>query len=128
MVLVDTSVWIDFFQRPDSPSIKQLEALIKDNNRAVICGIILQEILQGIRNDGSYTLAKARLSALPFIITNKDVYLSASAIYRTLRTKGITVPAVDVTIASLAILNEIPVLTNDKHFSTIALYSDLMLY
>lgn len=45
MVLVDTSIWIDFFQNNDSLHAITLEGLIKDNNRAIICGVVLQEAL-----------------------------------------------------------------------------------
>ncbi|MBI5745705.1 MAG: PIN domain-containing protein [Nitrospirae bacterium] len=65
MVLVDTSVWIDFFQHPESVYSKKLEDLIKNHNRVILCGIILQEILQGIRDERSYGAAKKRLSLLP---------------------------------------------------------------
>ena len=50
MVLVDTSIWIDFFQAPESHTGSALESLIKDHNSVAICGIVLQEVLQGIRN------------------------------------------------------------------------------
>ena len=92
MVIVDTSVWIDFFQNFDSVYQEKLEGLIKDNNRAVICGAILQEVLQGIKDNKSYEITKQRLSRLPFIDTNKETYLSASFLYKALRRKGITMP------------------------------------
>jgi predicted nucleic acid-binding protein len=132
VVLVDTSIWIDFFQRPASPYIEKLESLIRDNNRAVICGIILQEILQGIKDDRSYTLAKERLSVFPFINTSKETYIYASSlyrtIYRTMRKKGITIPPADATIAAIAVSNGIPLFTNDEHFKIITGLSELKLY
>ena len=128
MILVDTSIWIDFFQHPDSSYTVKLENLIKDNNSAVICGIILQETLQGIKDNKSYELAKDRLLKLPFINTDKEIYLSASYLYRKLRNKGITIPSIDVTIASIAALKKIPLFTKDKHFKIITRYSDLKIY
>lgn len=128
MVLVDTSVWIDFFQGDDSLYAKTLEGLIKDSNRAVICGVILQEVLQGIKDHTTYELTKERLLKFPFLDTNKETYIFASFLYRNLRRKGITVPSIDTTIASIAILNRIPLFTKDEHFKTIARHSELKLF
>lgn len=128
MVLADTSVWIDFFQNNDSSYAITLEGLIKDNNRAVICGVILQEALQGIRDNTSYELTKEKLSKLPFLDTNKETYIYAASLYRTLRRKGITIPSIDITIAAIAALNNIPLFTKDEHFKTIARYSELKLF
>lgn len=128
MVLVDTSVWIDFFQYPESTHSKKLEWLIKDHNRVIICGIILQEILQGIRDEKSFRSAKNRLSRLPFVYTDKNTYFYASSIYRRLRKKGITIPPVDITIAAIAKLNKYPLFTKDDHFGVIANHLGLKLY
>lgn len=128
MVIVDTSIWIDFFQNQESGYQEKLESLIKGNNRAAICGIILQEILQGIKDNQFYELTKQQLVMLPFINTDKETYLYASSLYRTLRGKGITIPPVDLTIAAVAIKNKIPIFTDDSHFKTIEKYSELTLY
>ncbi len=128
MILVDTSAWIDFLQDPDSLYALKLEGLIQDDNKAVICGIILQEILQGIKDDDGYSTTKERLSRLPFINTDKEIYMYASSLYRTLRQKGFTIPSGDVTIAAIAILKRIPLFTKDEHFKDIARYSSLNLF
>lgn len=128
MVLVDTSIWIDFFQDNDSLHAKTLEGLIKDNNKAVICGVVLQEILQGIKDHTSYELTKKRLLKLPFLDTNKETYIYASSLYRSLRHKGVTIPSIDSTIGALAVLNRIPLFTKDEHFKTIARYYELKLF
>lgn len=128
MVLVDTSVWIDFFQASESSHALALESLIRDNNRAMICGIILQEVLQGIRDDKSYALTKDRLSRLPYLEIDKETYVFAASLYRILRVKGITALPVDVTLAGLAIQRGIPLYTRDEHFKVIAKYSNLKLF
>ena len=128
MVLVDTSIWIDFFQNTASPYIEKLESLIRDNNRAVICGIVLQEILQGIKDDRSHALTKERLSIFPFVNASKETYIYASTLYRAMRKKGVTIPPADATIAAIAILNGISLFTNDEHFKVIAGHSELKLY
>jgi len=128
LVIVDTSIWIDFFQNPESMHKQELKELIRDNNRAVICGIILQEILQGIKDNQFFEAVKQRLLQLPFLNTDREIYLYASSLYRMLQGKGITIPPVDVTIAAIAIKNKIPIFTDDKHFRTIEKYSELRLY
>jgi hypothetical protein len=128
MVLVDTTVWIDFFQHPASQNADKLEKLIRVHNQAVICGIVLQEILQGIRDIKSFTATKARLQKLPYLDMGKEVYLAAATLYRSLRAKGVTVPSADTAIAALAILHRIPLFTRDEHFSIIAEHSRLELY
>ena len=128
MVLIDTSVWIDFFQASESSHALALESLIRNNNRAMICGIILQEILQGIKYDRSYTFAKDRLARLPYLEIDKETYVYASSLYRILRAKGITVPPVDVTLAGLAVQKNIPLYTRDDHFKAIAKHSGLKLF
>jgi predicted nucleic acid-binding protein len=128
VVLIDTSVWIDFFQASESSHALALESLIRDNNRAMICGIVLQEVLQGIRDEKSYALTKDRLSKLPYLEIEKETYLYASSLYRVLRAKGITVPPVDVTLAGLAVQNNIPLYTRDEHFKAIARHSGLKLF
>ena len=128
MVLIDTSIWIDFLQHPVSPQADRLEDLIREHNRAVLCGIILQEVLQGIRDNKSHAATKERLMKLPYLDMNKEVYLAAASLYRSLRAKGITVPSADTSIAALAILNRIPLYSKDGHFNIIAKYTRLELY
>ena len=128
MVLVDTTIWIDFFQHPASHNADKLEKLIRVHNQAVICGIILQEILQGIRDIKSFTATKARLQKLPYLDMGKEAYLAAATLYRSLRAKGVSVPSADTAIAALAILNRIPLFTRGEHFSIIAEHSRLQLH
>jgi predicted nucleic acid-binding protein len=128
VVLVDTTIWIDFLQHPASQNADNLESLIKEYNRAVLCGIVLQEVLQGIKNDKSHAATKEQLQKFPYLDMGKEVYLAAATLYRSLRAKGITVPSADTAIAALAILNHIPLYTGDEHFSIIAEHSRLKLY
>jgi predicted nucleic acid-binding protein len=128
MVLVDTSVWIDFFQLPATPAAMELETLIKDHNRVVLCGIVLQEVLQGIRSEKSYQLVRERLLKFPYIPDNPETWLLAAELYRQLRLKGITLPSVDVTIAALAIQNDLVLFSRDSHFETVAKHTALRLH
>jgi predicted nucleic acid-binding protein len=128
VVLIDTSIWIEFFQHPVSPQAAGLEELIREHNRAVLCGIILQEVLQGIRDNKSHAATKERLTKLPYLDMSKEIHLAAASLYRLLRAKGITVPTADTSIAALAIFNHIPLFTKDDHFNIIAKHTKLELY
>ena len=67
MILVDTSVWIDFLMGRDTTHAKAVESLVETREDICICGVILTEILQGIRNDKEHYKTKAILSELVFI-------------------------------------------------------------
>lgn len=117
MVLVDTTVWIDFFSAKLNSYVKALEKLIVDREDICICGFILTEILQGIRDDSEFNQTKDLLANLIFIPMRYSVYLKSAEIYRDLRRKGLTIrKSVDCMIAAVAIEHDIFLLHNDKDF------------
>jgi len=85
MVLIDTSVWIDFFSTKSSPHVNQLETLIKDEDDICICGIVLTEVLQGIKHEKEYHKTKEFFKDLVYLPMNYSTYLKSAEIYRTLR-------------------------------------------
>jgi predicted nucleic acid-binding protein len=120
MVLIDTTVWIDFFAGRQLPHVAVLERLIKKREDICICGIILTEVLQGIRRKSEFRKTKELFNAMIFLPMPYSVFLGAAEIYRTLRRKGITIRnAVDCMIASAAIENDIMLLHNDRDFTPI---------
>jgi predicted nucleic acid-binding protein len=117
MVLVDTTVWIDFFSGISCPHVKTLENLITNREDICICGIILTEVLQGIKKDSEFRQTRDLFANLIFLPMGYSSFLRSSEIYRELRKKGITIrKSMDCMIASIAIENEIPLLHNDKDF------------
>ena len=117
MVLIDTTVWIDFFAGRQLPHVAVLEGLIKHREDICVCGIILTEVLQGIRQKGEFLKTKDLFNAMIFLPMTYSVFLGAAEIYRTLRRKGITIRnSVDCMIASVAIENDIMLLHNDRDF------------
>ena len=120
MVLIDTTVWIDFFAGRDLPHVAALERLIKNREDICICGIILTEVLQGIREKSEFRKTRELFNAMIFLPMRYSVFLFAAEVYRTLRRKGITIRnSVDCMIASVAIENDIMLLHNDKDFKPI---------
>ncbi|GAB6041558.1 type II toxin-antitoxin system VapC family toxin [Endothiovibrio diazotrophicus] len=91
MILVDTSVWIDFFLDRDTPAAAALEAMIHDGEHLALCGVVLTEILQGIRDERAYGLTRERLEPLIRLPMPEPVFLRAADIYRSLRKRGITI-------------------------------------
>jgi len=117
MVLVDTTVWIDFFSANPHQHVKTLENLIIKREDICLCGIILTEVLQGIREDSEFNRTQDLLGNLVFLPMQYYVFLRSAEIYRNLRRKGITIrKPVDCMIAAVAIENDIPLLHNDKDF------------
>jgi predicted nucleic acid-binding protein len=118
-VLVDTSVWIDFFnENMASPTSEMLRKLIEGNEVVYLCPPIYQEILQGIRNDSTFENVKNILqnfNMLHFDIMN--VTDLAIDIYRKLRKTGITIrKSNDCLIASYALLGDLYLLHTDRDF------------
>ena len=117
MVLVDTSVWIDFFKSKDTAQVEKLKLAISTNQDIAICGVILTEVLQGIRNNKEHDLVEEIFESLMYLEMDRDIYLEASNIYRTLRKEGITIrKPIDCMIAAVALNNDIPLIHNDKDF------------
>jgi predicted nucleic acid-binding protein len=122
-VIVDTSVWIDFFNKKNvSDEVVILRNLIENNKQIHICPVIYQEILQGIRDDQLFEKIKKILLKRSMVdmdilkVTNKAV-----DIYRAMRKKGITIrKSIDCLIASYAIIGKMYLLHKDNDFTEIA--------
>lgn len=117
MIIVDTSVWIDYFKGLDTPETLALDSALGDEEVA-IGDLILLEILQGFRVDKDYKVAKKHLTALhQFNMLTPDLAIKAADNYRKLRKQGITIrKTADVIIATFCIENRLPLLHADKDF------------
>jgi len=128
MTLVDTSVWIDFFAARNTPHVEIMESLIEQIEDLCLCGVILTEVLQGIRDDKQYKKTEAVLSNLIFLPMNRNTFLLASNIHRTLRLQGNTLRnTLDCMIAAVCIEHDVQLLHNDRDFEHIAKVFDLRL-
>ena len=127
MILVDTSVWIDFLRGADTSQRRTLHQLIEGEEDICLTGIILTEILQGIRDDKEH--GEVRHYLLEFPIYNPEgtsTYITAAAIYRNCARQGRSVrKTVDCLIAAIAIENDFMLLHNDRDFEAIAACNDL---
>ena len=118
-ILVDTTIWVDFFREKErAKQADVLQQLIEEDNNICICPIIYQEVLQGVRDDKTFTEIKTILQNATMINTPiMTVTDYAVDLYRNLRKNGITIrKPYDCLIASYAILEDIYLLHNDSDF------------
>lgn len=121
MILVDTSVWIDFLTGKESPHRHLLHQLIEREEDICLSEIILTEILQGIRDDSIFSSAKDYLFEFPIIRPRSTgTYLEAAEIYRRCRKQGKTIrKTIDCIIAAIVRENRFALLHNDGDFEII---------
>lgn len=128
MILVDTSVWIDFFAGRDLRHVTRLERFIVEGEDLALCGIILTEILQGIADDNTHRRVRRYLRPLIMLPMPEAVFLRAAEIYRNLRKRGITIRKTnDCIIAATALEYRCGLLHNDKDFLEITRHYALRL-
>jgi hypothetical protein len=117
MVVVDSSVWIDYFNGKVTRQTNLLDSLL-GSDLVVTGDIILTEVLQGFRDDKDFNKAKDLLDCLLFRpMLGKELAVKSAQNYRHLRRKGLTVTkTVDVIIATFCIWNNLPLLHSDRDF------------
>ena len=130
MILVDTSVWIDFFDRPASLYAKELKALIEKDEELGLADLNVTEILQGIKEDKIFEEIRSYLIQFPILrAKGLETYIHAADIYRSCRKVGKTISkTIDALIAAVAIENDSRVFYHDKDFDSIAECTKLKIY
>jgi len=126
IVLVDTSVWINFFKANETGS----SLFLKNNLSNIIvatCPVIVQEVLQGILSDKEFKVVSSYFNTLTKFSDNPyELALDAARLYRDIRKAGFTIRKPnDCLIASYAIKNNVKLLHDDKDFYYIAMNSGL---
>jgi predicted nucleic acid-binding protein len=126
MILVDTSVWINFFRGKHNRQTAFLLRLISEYNDLCICGLILTEVLQGIKSDTEFEKTKKLLSGLIYLPVTNHSFLQAASLYRAIRKHGLTIrSSVDCIISAICIEHDVQLLQEDRDFDVIAGYSRL---
>lgn len=117
MILVDSSVWIDYFRGVPTPQSELLDALL-GNEPLAIGDLILIEVLQGFGSDRDFNQARKLLASLLLIeLGGKDIALQAARNFRTLRAMGVTVrKTIDTVIATRCIASGLTLLYSDGDF------------
>jgi predicted nucleic acid-binding protein len=117
VILVDSSVWIDYFHGIQSSQTDRLHALL--GNEPIATGdLVLTEVLQGIGSAQDFNRGKKLLTSLPIIeLVGGDIAIQAANNFRTLRSLGITVrKTIDTLIATSCIEKGLALLYSDKDF------------
>lgn len=117
MILVDSSVWIDYFNGVKTPEADLLDSML--GKELIVMGdLILVEVLQGFQADKDFKTAKKELLDFPFMeMCGKELALESAENYRTLRNRGATVrKTIDVLIGTFCIHHQISLLHNDRDF------------
>jgi predicted nucleic acid-binding protein len=117
VILVDSSVWVDYFRGTDSAAADQLDRLL-DAEPLAIGDLILAEVLQGFAVEREFNEARRLLSALEFVtLGGEAIAIQAARNYRRLRASGFTVrKTIDTLIATWCIENDAILLHNDRDF------------
>jgi len=117
MVVVDSSVWVDYFNGRVTKQTDLLDSLL-GNELIVIGDIVLTEVFQGFRSDKDFKKAKKLLDCLMFReMLGKELAVKSAENYRHLRKKGISVrKTIDVVIATFCISSNLPLLHDDRDF------------
>ena len=127
MIVVDTTVWADWFNGTDSPQVDRLDQAL-DRQDAGLVPVILTEVLQGFRSEPDFERARALLVQLPVLTLDIEGHASAARLFRRLRSKGVTVRgAVDCIIAQTCIAAGVELLSTDQDFIGIARHTPLLL-
>ena len=125
-VLVDTSLWIDFFRGDDSAK-KTVDALI-DNDCICCTGVVLAELLQGAKTEKEVKFLREFIHAFEFLEAGSGTWDKAGELSFRMRTKGHTVGLFDCFLAVLAVQYNVAMATRDAHFKALAKESGLTLF
>ena len=122
MIIIDTSIWIPLLNGIDHPKVDLAKKIIEGSEDIGMPGIILEEILRGLKSDSHFRrIRDLLLNDFTYLEMSQGLFLRSAAIYRALRKKGKTIrsPA-DCLIASCAIEENASLLENDVDFRTIS--------
>ena len=117
MLIVDSTVWIDYFNGLENPQTDYLDQIV-DQAPVLVGDLILAEVLQGFRDDSEFEKARRALSKyIQVEMVNPELALQSARNYRLLRRKGLTVrKTIDSLIATYCIENAHELLHNDNDF------------
>lgn len=127
MIVVDSSVWIDYLRGADSPQAERLDILI--GQKSLIVGdVILCEVLLGVSSEREAQIVENALRQFELVpMLGVEQALQAAALYRTLRSKGITIrKTVDLIIGAWCIAHGARLLHKDRDFALLEQYAGLI--
>ena len=127
MIVVDSSVWIDFLKGMDAPHVRRLDALL-DTGEIFLGDLMLCEVLQGLENERAAQEVEQLLRPFPVVsMGGEAIAVAAARNFRFLRRRGVTVrKTIDMLIGTWCIENHAPLLHNDSDFRPMVRYLGLI--
>ena len=118
MIVVDTSVWIDYLRGVASDRVERLRTLVRRQPEILIGDLILCEVLQGCRSEAEATEVEAALREFAIVpLCTPDLAVRAAANYRLLRRRGVTIrTTIDMIIGTFCIERGHTLLHSDRDF------------
>lgn len=114
-ILFDTCAWIDFLRFPDGV-LGDLMAKAIEEDKALLCGVVVTELLQGAKGKKENRQLDLLFSTMDSLPCEENTWHEAGLMLQDLKRKGITVPLSDALIAVIARRHHVDVVTLDKHF------------
>lgn len=114
MILVDTSIIIEFWKKP---SAKVKKIFLKED--VAVCGIVKAELIHGAKNKKQQKIIQEALNDFAYVITDESIWADVGNLLYDLRKQGITIPFQDAVLCSLALKHDLVLWSNDKHFNLI---------
>jgi predicted nucleic acid-binding protein len=114
-IIVDTCVWIEFFREPESELTLRLKGLLRER-KVIMVGMVMAEILQGVKAPKEANLVKQSLEKLPYLEITRGIWEAAGEMSASLRGTGVVIPLSDLTIAAVALSGDHEIFTIDPHF------------
>ena len=119
-LLVDSTVFIDFFRGRETAQTSRLEQCFQNGDEICYCGFVLLEVLQGIRDEKELVTVKHQFENLIYLEDDRSTFELGATIYRELRRKGITIRnSIDCLIAATVIQHGVNFLENDRDYKFI---------
>src|SRR5439155_1723545 len=130
VIVVDTTVWIDFLEARGTAFDRHLTELVETDAPIALVDIVYCEVLQGIRDDDAYQRTRVSLRAHPILQPGGlETFETAANLYRAARRRGLTVRrSVDCLIAAICLESGAEIYHNDRDFDALASVSDLAIY
>jgi len=127
VILVDSSVWVDFFRSSPGAAGRELRRMIEDSEPFTLTGVVVAEVLQGLTRDAA--VVERFLAQWDMLEpAGFDTYRTAADIFRKARATGVSLTTIDTLIAATALENRAAVFTLDRDFSRIATITSMQLY
>ncbi len=117
-VLIDTSVWIDYFKAKNNPVAKGVDDILTYSD-VYVPKIIIAELIQGAKSEKEISIIEEFTGAFNIVDQSKETWVKAGKLSYSMKKKGLSVNLADCYIAMIAAENNCKVLTMDKHFDDI---------